>query len=345
MKLLKSLNEIRKYGHMLATLPTKTIRTIPEEEILNVYMAANKFVPEELQRYAQLYDLPNFKEVSVECLRYAAGSCSAENKIRIDFLHLLFANDITFQCTLLHELCHTKIHNHTVSFWELLDKKLKEASIINKNDNSRKKWLQTPALRNQDSYQLYDQPGKWYENISTIKSNIIRRKICLDSSSNGTYYLRIGYRLYSNMSLLLYKVNHKHNIHQDTSPSIPDEVRNILINILFNDNQLTTFDWADMNDFLNSGSVFEIYTGYGNGKTKVNAINEVIEKKQLTAIVHPYMALFVFYGKTSSSIPLDDIRKVSDNMYFTNIETRFVFCENSELNEDVFCVHLLLAGE
>lgn len=140
MKPIKSLEEIREYGRILAALPTKTVRKISEDEILNFYMAANKFVPEELSRYARIYDFPNYKEAAVCCMRNAPGTYNCSNNtIKIDFLSLLFADDFLFQTILLHELCHTKIHNHTVSFWELLDKKLKEASIIDKNDNSRKK--------------------------------------------------------------------------------------------------------------------------------------------------------------------------------------------------------------
>lgn len=339
MKLIQSLEEIRAYGRMLAALPTKKVREIPADEILNVYMAANKFVPEALSHFAQIYGFPDYKGATVNCLREATGRCSAENRIKIDFLHLLFADDIAFKCTLLHELCHTKIHDHTLCFWELLDKKLKEASIIDKNDNSRKKWLQTPLFKGQDGYQLYDQPGGWHANVSTIKSNIVRRKICLDSSTNGIHILKAGYRLYSNMSCLLYNVPC-----EEIPTPIPNQVREILTKLLFHYNQLTTFDWADMQMFLSSGSIFEIYTGYGNGDTKINAINEVIEKKQASKIVDTCMPLFIFSAKTSSSIPLEDFRKLPDNMYFPGIQTTFVFCEDPELNEDEFCVHLLLAG-
>jgi hypothetical protein len=57
---------------------------------------------------------------------------------KIGFLEVLFANDTRFHTILLHEPCHTKHHNHKVSFGELLDAKLKEASIIDKDDGSRK---------------------------------------------------------------------------------------------------------------------------------------------------------------------------------------------------------------
>lgn len=102
--------------------------------------------------------------------------------------YILFTDDIAFASTLLHELCYGKIRNHTVSFWVLLDKKLKEASIIDKNDDSLKKWLKCSGLINQDDYYLYASPGKWYENVSVIKSNVVRRKICLDVRLGKVYF-------------------------------------------------------------------------------------------------------------------------------------------------------------
>ncbi|MDM8337379.1 M48 metallopeptidase family protein [Mediterranea massiliensis] len=273
MKLVESLEEIREYGRMLAKLPTKAVRAIPDDEVLNFYLAANKFVPEELERYAQLYDFPDYKGASVRCLKGAAGLCSHKNEIRIDFLHLLFADDVTFTSTLLHELCHTKIHNHTVFFWELLDKKLKEASIIDKNDDSRKKWLEWKwsGLINHDADFLYDSPWELYENVSVIKSSVVRRKICLDSCWGKVYFEKNGW-LYHNMCNLLYNVNY-----EGKYPLMSDEIRDVLM-IPFRDKQLTTFDWADMKQFLMSGQVFEAYTSNWIRNTKADAIDDMLKK-------------------------------------------------------------------
>ena len=65
MKLIESLEEIREYGRRWAALPTKTVRTIPAEDIMNLFFAANKFVPELLQHYARLYGFPNYTGASV----------------------------------------------------------------------------------------------------------------------------------------------------------------------------------------------------------------------------------------------------------------------------------------
>lgn len=66
---------------MLAKLPTKAVRAIPDDEVLNFYLAANEFVPKELKRYAKLYDFPDYQGARVGCLKGAAGWCSHNNEI------------------------------------------------------------------------------------------------------------------------------------------------------------------------------------------------------------------------------------------------------------------------
>lgn len=185
-----------------------------------------------------------------------------------------------------------------------------------------------------------------YENVSTIKSSIIRKKICLNSSSCGAYYLKIDYREYFKINYILYNVNRNQGIQHDTLPLIPDEVRDILRMILSNRNQLTTFDWMDIKEFLINGDVFEVYTGYGSGSDKVNnAVNEAIRKTQSTAMTYIRMALFVFYIKNSStSLSCEDFQLINNYMSFVDTEIRFVFYQNTELNENEFSVQLLLTG-
>lgn len=44
MTLIQSLEEIRTYGREWAALPTKAARAIPAEDIMHLFVAANKFV-------------------------------------------------------------------------------------------------------------------------------------------------------------------------------------------------------------------------------------------------------------------------------------------------------------
>lgn len=207
MKLIKSLEEIREYGREWAALPTKAVRTIPAEEVVNLFVAANKFVPELLQHYARRYGFPNYRGASVGWLRNAAGRCSCTtNIITIDFLYVLFADDIAFNATILHELCHTEVHNHTTAFWELFDQKLKEASIIDRDDNSRKVWLQKPWFKNDDGFHLYNSPGDRYENVSDHKRKAIRDKVCYRFSQDCQWMMRSDQLYISDVYRVIYSV-------------------------------------------------------------------------------------------------------------------------------------------
>ena len=348
--MIKSLEEIREYGRKWAELPTKVIRTIPAEDILHLYMAANKFVPELLQHYARLYDFPDYQKGTVRFLRGCGGLCSQDNHIKIGFLEVLFADDTRFRTILLHELCHTRHHNHKIPFWESLDTKLKETSIINKDDDSRKKWLKYPGFKDLDAYYLYDTPGGIYENVSAYKLNIIRKKICKDYSKNKIWNMRTeeGILKFAEIYRLIYNVGE--DIYADNYYKInfrlrvPQDVLNILINICTN-NQLTKFDDTDMEYFFTCGRVFEIYTEHTDKKVQTSdAINKVMEKSKQTEIRHVTMVLFVFSAKTSSSIPLNNIA-IPHGLFSTNTQIRCIFMEESGLTDDIFCIHLLLAGD
>lgn len=191
MKRIKSLKEIREYGRKWAEFHIKKVRMIPPTDILHLYVAANKFVPEVLQHYARLYNFPNYKKGTVRFLRRCGGCCSKEGHIKINFLEVLFANDTRFRMILLHELCHTEYFIHKVPFWELLDTKLKEASILDKNDNSRKKWLKWPYLKTQDNHYLYEAPGGMYKNVSIHKQKAICNIICTEHYHNKIWDIRI----------------------------------------------------------------------------------------------------------------------------------------------------------
>lgn len=79
MKPIKSLENIRDCGRKWAGTPIKTIQAISQKEMLNLYMAANKFVPDRLRHYARFYGFQNYKRALVKCLHHAVGRCGNEN--------------------------------------------------------------------------------------------------------------------------------------------------------------------------------------------------------------------------------------------------------------------------
>ena len=345
MKLIESLEEIREYGRRWAALPTKTVRTIPAEDIMNLFFAANKFVPELLQHYARLYGFPNYTGASVGWLRRAAGWCyNKTDIIKIDFLWVLFADDVAFNATLLHELCHTEVHNHTTVFWDLFDQKLKEASIIDRDDNRRKVWLQKPWLKKEDGMYLYDTPGEIYRNVSDHKLKAIRDKVCYGVSQDRQWMMRSDHTYISDIYKLIYNTT-------DKSKCLPEIIENILTG---NYKLLTTFDYADAIDFFKDKQVVETYVGYGRGNAKVSdalhEIFETIEQRYTPHMVYERQvrvsALFILSAHAGSAIPLNDIGKVLEDKYFTDIQMCIpIFIEGPDLAMDVFCAHLIFAKE
>gem|GEM_PF-3840978 len=56
--------------------------------------------------------------------------------------------------------------------------------------------------------------------------------------------------------------------------------------------------------------------------------------------------LFIFSAYAGSAIPLNDLAKMLDDKYFTDIQIYSAICiEDSNLGMDVFCVHMILAIE
>lgn len=348
MKLIQSLEEIREYGREWAALPTKAVRTITAEKITNLFIAANKFVPELLQHYARRYGFPNYKGASVGWLREAAGWCyNKTDIITIDFLHVLFADDIAFNATLLHELCHTEVHNHTIVFWELFDQKLKEASIIDQDNNSRKVWLQKPWLKTEDSMCLYDTPGDIYKNVSTHKRKAIRDKVCYGIYQDRQWMMHSDQQYISDILRVLYNVDTGINRRK----WLPEIIEKILTG---NCTLLTTFEAVDAIDFFKGKQVIETYVGYGKGAAKANeAFREISETIKQRYPMHMgckkqvrISALLIFSAHASSDFPVNDIDKILEEKYFTDIQMWCtVFIEDPNLGMDVFCTHLILAKE
>lgn len=346
MQLIQSLEEIRAYGRRWAALPIKAVRAIPAEEIMNLFVAANRFVPELLQQYARQYDFANYAGASVGWLRRATGWCrDKDNTIKIDFLWVLFADDVAFNSTLLHELCHTEVHDHTIVFWDLFDRKLKQAAIIDRDDNRRKLWLRKPALKNQEGMHLYDTPGDRYVNVSAHKQKAIREKVCYGFSQHREWMVRSEQQYLSGVYRLIYHIDQE----TDERGRLPQIIKNIFRG---NCKLLTTFDYADAIDFFKGKQLVETYVGYGNagdGVTDVLCEIFAIIRSRPQYVVRErgvcVSAMFVFSANAGSAISLNDVGEVLRGGYFADMQMccSSILVEDPDLGEGVFCVHLILA--
>ncbi|MFC2051983.1 M48 family metallopeptidase [Chloroflexota bacterium] len=62
-----------------------------------------------------------FNRVFIRSQKTRWGSCSKNNNISLNVKLVLLPEDLV-DYVILHELVHTRIHNHSKSFWEELDR-------------------------------------------------------------------------------------------------------------------------------------------------------------------------------------------------------------------------------
>lgn len=73
-----------------------------------------------LNYFARQYDLP-YSKLTFRCQKTKWGSCSSKDNISLN-INIAFLPEHLQDYLLLHELVHTKIRNHSKSFWTELDK-------------------------------------------------------------------------------------------------------------------------------------------------------------------------------------------------------------------------------
>ncbi len=94
--------------------------TSSEEEVMRYRALAIKYLPTRLRELAAKFGFkPN--KISIRATHSRWGSCSTRNDISLSlFLMKLPPHLIDF--VLIHELCHTAHHNHSVKFHELVNR-------------------------------------------------------------------------------------------------------------------------------------------------------------------------------------------------------------------------------
>jgi predicted metal-dependent hydrolase len=73
----------------------------------------------------------NFNHVTIRQQKTRWGSCSPKNNISLN-IKLVLLPEALLDYVLLHELVHTRIHNHSRKFWAELDKYVVDSKVIAK---------------------------------------------------------------------------------------------------------------------------------------------------------------------------------------------------------------------
>ncbi|MGL5914578.1 MAG: M48 family metallopeptidase [Bacteroidales bacterium] len=90
-----------------------------DEDIVRMRILAKEYFPPRVAMFAERYGFL-FNKISIKNMRSRWGSCSSRNNLNFS-LYLMHLPNELIDYVILHELCHTVHHNHSVHFWKLLD--------------------------------------------------------------------------------------------------------------------------------------------------------------------------------------------------------------------------------
>lgn len=91
---------------------------------------AKSYLFKRTKEIAKLYNF-NFNNLKITSAHTSWGSCTAKNNINFSYKLILCPKDI-IDYIIVHELCHTKIKNHSVSFYNLVKSVLPNYKEANK---------------------------------------------------------------------------------------------------------------------------------------------------------------------------------------------------------------------
>ena len=93
---------------------------------------AKRLLPQRTAILAKAHNF-SFSSVKIQSSKSRWGSCSSRKAINLSFYMLLLPQHL-IDYVILHELCHTKEMNHSVKFWQWMDKVTDNKSDELKNE-------------------------------------------------------------------------------------------------------------------------------------------------------------------------------------------------------------------
>lgn len=92
------------------------------EEIKELKQRAKEILPKKVQYFSRLTGL-KCTGVKITSAKSRYGSCNGKNSICFSYI-LMTKPEKAIDYVVLHELAHTKHHNHSKSFWDLVEKEM-----------------------------------------------------------------------------------------------------------------------------------------------------------------------------------------------------------------------------
>lgn len=112
--------------------------TITRAEVERLRREARLYIPATLERLAAEYGFA-YTSLRISSAHTRWGSCSGRNGISISLFIMLLPEHLR-EFILLHELCHTRHHNHSAAFHQLLD------SLVGGNEKRYSRELKSYAI-------------------------------------------------------------------------------------------------------------------------------------------------------------------------------------------------------
>lgn len=103
-----------------------------EKLILFLKRLAKKVITKEIEEVCNRFNF-NYKSISINSAKTRWGSCSGGNKLHFSYKLMLCPREVV-SYIIIHELCHTRIMNHSRKYWNLVQ-------TYFKNYKDCEKWL------------------------------------------------------------------------------------------------------------------------------------------------------------------------------------------------------------
>ena len=117
---------LEKYREKVLSAPP--IPTISRREVLLLKREAEQKILPRVEQISKSTGL-SYESAKITLARQRFGSCSARNHLCFSAF-LMLAQDDEIDYVIIHELCHTKEHNHSAAFYELVSQFLPEWKSI-----------------------------------------------------------------------------------------------------------------------------------------------------------------------------------------------------------------------
>lgn len=103
-----------------------------EKLIKHLKTIAKQHITERIRLIAELFNF-TYESLSINSAKSCWGSCGSNNKLHFTYKLVLCPLDV-IDYIIVHELCHTKVKNHSNKFWQLVEQYMPNYKI-------QEKWL------------------------------------------------------------------------------------------------------------------------------------------------------------------------------------------------------------